>query len=111
MTAPTRVTYLEEAIALTCGDRDREYGPPTVNLDNCAMLFSAYLAGKYAGKIPATELHGSTFVVTAEDVAWLNTLQKIARTYEAVKPDTYIDAAAYSAIAGECRQDHEEDAQ
>jgi hypothetical protein len=45
-------------------------------------------------------------VLTAEDVAWLNVLQKMARTFNgSSKPDTYIDAATYSAIAGECAEE------
>jgi hypothetical protein len=63
------------------------------------VLFTAYLAAKY-GEL----LHG--FVLTAEDVAWLNVLQKMARTFNgSSKPDTYIDAATYSAIAGECAEE------
>jgi len=105
MTA-TRVQYLQTAIALTAGDRDKEYGPPYVNLTDCAALFSAYIAAKYRGKIVAA----NSFVLTAEDVAWLNVLQKMARTFSGQpKPDTYIDAAAYAAIAGECAQMEDEE--
>lgn len=94
---PTRVNYLNEAARLTSGDRDREYGHPSHNLTNCALLISAYLEGKFSGHPPT---------LSAEDIAWLNVLQKMARTFSGhVKPDTYIDAACYAAIAGECAQE------
>ena len=94
---PPRVRMLSAAANLTNGDRDAEYGPPYDNLSDCAVLFSAYLTAKY----PTV----ASPALTAEDVAWLNVLQKMARTFHGkVKADTYIDAAAYSAIAGECAQ-------
>lgn len=103
MEKPTRVEYLETGIKLTSGDRDKEYGTPYINLDNCADLWSAYLRGRYMGRIPGFEQTVGEFRLTAEDVAWLNVLQKIARTFsDKVRPDTYIDAATYAAIAGEC---------
>jgi len=89
-----RKQLLENAIEHTCEDRDEEYGSPRKNLDDIALLWKVYLIGKY-GKIGLD--------ITAEDVAWLNVLQKIARTFPGkTKPDTYEDAAAYAAIAGEC---------
>lgn len=92
-----RKEILQAAIKHTCGDRDKEYGSPITNLSNVAALWSAYLDGKYGNQ---------KFNISAEDVAWLNTLQKIARTFSGkVKQDTYEDAAAYSAIAGECAYD------
>lgn len=90
-----RVEFLETASKLTSGDRDKEYGPPFNNLTDCACLFEAYLIAKFNVQIS----------LTAEDIAWLNVLQKMARTFSGnPKPDTYIDAAAYSAIAGECAE-------
>jgi len=94
-----REAILHAAISLTVGDRDKQYGPPYRNLSDCARLFTAYIVGKFAG----TTLDESTFYLTAEDIAWLNVLQKIARTYwREPKSDTYEDAAAYAAIAFEC---------
>ena len=100
-TAPTplRVAYLEQEIKLTSGDRDKEYGAPYDNLTDCAELWQAYLIGKFRG----STVDPLQMQLTAEDVAWLNVLQKIARTFHGnPKPDTYIDAATYAAIAGEC---------
>lgn len=104
-----REQYLLAARDYTCGDRDVEYGTPTQNLSDCAALFTAYLEGKTRGRcIGSTcgnKLAGQ-YELTAEDVAWLNVLQKMARTFNGkTKEDTYIDAAAYAAIAGECADD------
>ena len=90
---PTRVQTLETAIKLTAGDRNRAYGPPHGNLSDCALLWDAYLAIRKGAQIDA------------EAVAWMNVLQKIARSVQpGYHPDNYTDAAAYSAIAGECRE-------
>ncbi len=103
-----REQILKNAITHTCGERDVEYGSPVINLMAIGGLWTAYLEGKYAGKIPGigtTEETTSQFEITAEDVAWLNVLQKMARTFSGnVKADTYEDAAAYAAIAGECAE-------
>ena len=90
---PTRVQTLETAIKLTSGDRNKAYGPPFGNLSDCALLWDAYLAIRKGAQIDA------------EAVAWMNVLQKIARSVQpGYHPDNYTDAAAYSAIAGECRE-------
>jgi hypothetical protein len=89
----TRVQTLETAIKLTAGDRNKAYGPPHGNLSDCALLWDAYLAIRKGAQIDA------------EAVAWMNVLQKIARSVQpGYHPDNYTDAAAYSAIAGECRE-------
>lgn len=104
---PPRVKTLQEAARLTAGNRDKSYGPPSINMDNIAQLWTAYLAGKYAGRSPG--LGRSEFQLTGEDVAHFNALQKMARTFAAYTPDNYIDAAAYAAIAGECREEDEQE--
>lgn len=104
-----RKEILEDAIAVTCGDREEDYGSPVINLGNTAELWSAYLRTKYFSKYPGYENLGGEFILTAEDVAWLNLLQKISRSFKAPKKDTYLDAAAYAAIAGECRFSEDEE--
>lgn len=90
-----RRKLLENAIGHTCGDRDAEYGSPKRNLADCGALWGAYLRRKY----------GISNMISAEDVAHMNVLQKIARTFNGtIKDDTYEDMAAYSAIAGECAE-------
>lgn len=96
---PHRVTLLENAIAHTNGERNIEYGTPYNNLTASAGLQTAYIIAKYRGK----ELDENSFQLTAEDAAWLMVLTKISRTFAGnIKADTYEDAAAYAAIAGEC---------
>jgi len=78
--------FLGEAITLIGGQRQKDYGDKTDNHQNIANLWSAYT--------------GHT--LTAENVAIMMCLLKIARTkLGATSKDTYIDMAAYGAIAGE----------
>ena len=80
--------FLSEAIRLSGTDRQKDYGDKVDNHNNIARLWSAYLDIK----------------IEAHDVALMMALLKIARTkLGAVSKDTYIDMAAYSAIAGEIK--------
>ena len=80
--------FLSEANRLVGTDREKDYGDKVENHSNIARLWSAYLE----------------IEIEAHDVAILMTLLKIARTkLGAVSKDTYIDMAAYSAIAGEIK--------
>lgn len=101
---PTRVRTLETAIKLTGGDRNKSYGPPFDNLSDCAQLWNAYINTKRDCIEAAAD--GSYAVhLRAEDVAWLMTLVKMTRSFQSgYHADNYTDAAAYSAIAGECRE-------
>ena len=76
---------LEQAKELVGGDRQEDYGDKLINHQNIANLWSAYLDTK----------------VTAHDVAICMGLVKIARLKHAHKKDSYVDLAAYAAIAGE----------
>lgn len=101
---PTRVQTLETAIKLTGGDRNKSYGPPFDNLSDCAALWNAYINTKW-GCIEVTADGSYRVNLKAEDVAWLMTLVKMTRAFQhGYHPDNYTDAAAYSAIAGECRE-------
>lgn len=89
---------LARASDLATGDRAKVYGSPWENLTNCAGLWQAYFEGKYGDRV----VDPMQFTISAEDVAMLNLLQKIARTFNRkISMDTYIDMAAYAAIAGE----------
>ena len=80
--------FLKEAISLSGIDRQKDYGDKVDNHNNIARLWSSYLE----------------IEIEAHDVAIMMTLLKIARTkLGAVSKDTYIDMAAYSAIAGEIK--------
>jgi hypothetical protein len=79
---------LEQAIGLSSVERQKDYGDKVENHSNIARMWSAYLDVK----------------IKAHDVAIMMSLLKIARTkLGAVSKDTYIDMAAYSAIAGEIK--------
>lgn len=99
---PLRQQFLEEAIKLTAGDRDKEYGDPYFNLGDTADLVQAYLAAAANGR---TFGPGSLqFQLQPSHMAIIMVLIKAARTLSGqAKPDTYIDGGCYFAIAGECR--------
>ena len=79
---------LMRAHTLVRGDRERDYGDKVHNHNNIAKLWSVYL------DVP----------VTAHNVAIMMTLLKVARTkLGEVSEDTYVDMAAYGAIAGEIK--------
>jgi len=99
----TRETMLNTATALTCGDRNKSYGPPHDNLSDCAALWEAYLNTN----LRCFRREGDDWKVTltSEDVAWMMVLTKMTRSFQSgFHFDNYVDAAAYSAIAGECRE-------
>ena len=80
--------FLSEASRLVGSDREKDYGDKVENHSNIARLWSAYL----------------DIDIKAHDVAIMMALLKMARTkLGAVSKDTYIDMAAYSAIAGEIK--------
>ena len=101
----TRQAMLEQAKELTCGDRNSSYGPPFDNLSDCAALWTSYLNTKYRSSDLSPVPWKREFKMDAEDVAWMMCLVKMTRSFqEGYHPDNYIDSAAYSAIAGECRK-------
>jgi hypothetical protein len=90
--------FLNMASVLVGGRRHKDYGDKTDNHKNIAKLWSAYKG----------------IEITAHDVAIMMCLLKIARTkLGEVSEDTYIDMAAYGAIAGEIKlkERNEEDKQ
>ena len=91
-----RARLLGLAKQLTCGDRNETYGPPYNNMSDCAALWETYMN--------ANANKGCVIRITAEDVAWMLVLLKMARSFQpGYHPDNYVDASAYAAIAGECR--------
>ena len=85
--------FLSKANVLVEGDRQKDYGDKLHNHSNIAKLWSAYLDKE----------------ITAHDAAVIMALLKIARTkFGAPTEDTYVDAAAYMAIAGECKHEDKE---
>jgi len=81
--------FLRDAMMLVEGDRASEYGDKIINHGNIAKLWSAYL----------------DHPLTGHEVAVMMCLLKIARTKIGKKTrDTYVDGAAYMAIAGEIQE-------
>jgi len=76
---------LEQAKELVGGDRQEDYGDKLTNHENIAALWSIFLRKK----------------LTPHDVAMCMALVKVARLMHAHKLDSYVDLAAYAAIAGE----------
>lgn len=76
----TTENVLEEAQRVVHGSRMKDYGTPLDNHTITAGLFSAYLG------IP----------ITAEQVCYLNILQKISRSVHSFKRDNLVDIAGYT---------------
>jgi len=83
--------FLTEAKAII-QDRGMDYGHPTDNMQRTARLWSAYL------EMPIMDYQ----------VANCMALVKLARSMESGKVDTYIDLAAYAAIAGTLHSQEDE---
>ena len=83
------MNILEEAAALIYGDRNRDYGTPLDNHSTTAALWNAYIAALVRRGKPELD---------AEDVCWMNILQKISReaTTGTGKRDTVVDICGYS---------------
>ncbi len=89
-TTPERVKILNEGAQLTNGDRDKEYGPPAVNLAAAGELKQVF------------RKHMRREISPAEIEAIDMVLTKISRIATgSPKRDTYVDGATYFAIAGE----------
>jgi len=80
-----RGEILHEAARLTDKDRQKTYGDPRTNHCRIADLWTTYLAHE----------------ITPQQVAICMTLVKIARLMETETLDSFVDLAAYAAIAGE----------
>ena len=76
---------LKDAQNLIGDDRQKDYGDKVTNHTNIAALWSIFLRKK----------------VTPHDAAVCMALVKVARLMHQHKKDSYIDMAAYAAIAGE----------
>ena len=80
-----RSRVLAEAMDLVNGDRARDYGTPAANFGRCAAGWSVILDHD----------------VSAEQVALCMAFLKIARLVNGPHDDSYVDAAAYMALAAE----------
>ena len=83
---------LTQGASLVSGDREKQHGDKWRNLTNTAKLVQAYMEIRRDPRLPLNAL----------DIAWVNVLQKIARTQSGEhNPDNYVDAAGYCGCAGE----------
>lgn len=80
-----RIEILEKAAQCVCGRRETDYGSPEDNFTRIAMLWSAYKGTEFS----------------AEDVAMMMALLKIARIRAGGTEDSFIDLAGYAACGGE----------
>jgi len=80
-----RGDILKEAARLTSNDRQNQYGDPYTNHKRIADLWTTYLETQ----------------IKPEQVAICMALVKIARLMQTQSDDSFIDLAAYAAIAGE----------
>jgi len=79
---------LNDAKKLIGGNRQKDYGDKLTNHQNIAALWSVFLQVN----------------ITAHDAAVCMALVKVARLMHQHKKDSYIDLAAYAAIAGEIEE-------
>ena len=91
----TRENVLDEAKKCVCGQRQQDYGTPEDNFTTIANLWSDYLIAAHP------EMAVSLGDITAEDVAIMMALLKIARIARGSTPDSFVDLAGYAACAGE----------
>lgn len=66
-------------------ERGRDYGPPSENHSCTARMWSSYLERRY----------GWSPKLDAEDVCWLNVLQKISRQAHVRKRDNKVDVIGF----------------
>jgi hypothetical protein len=79
-------SVLDTALAVTSGDRRRDYDSATPNHERIARIWNAYIQSR---KDPNSEL-------SALDVAHLMILLKIARAVYTPTRDSYVDIAGYA---------------
>jgi hypothetical protein len=91
---PAPESVLAEALRVTGGSRQENYGHPYVNHERIAILWNAFLLARSLDangdeRNPAPELE-------AEDVATMQILLKIARNMHTPKRDNCTDMAGYA---------------
>jgi hypothetical protein len=74
-----------EALQIIGGERQESYGPPEMNFERIAKLWSVLF----------------DIEITAEQVGWAMILLKAARQVHAPKRDNVVDAIGYAALLGD----------
>ncbi len=95
---PMSALILQESARLVDGDRFIEYGAPVNSMQSIAAIWTTFLSSRGI-------VHTGT-TLSGEDVAHMMALLKITRASRngPAKRDSYVDGAAYIAIAGECAE-------
>lgn len=78
---------LDEAKALTCGDRNAEYGEPVANMAHIARIFNAVTGRDLSGR---------------EVAIMMDCVKQARRAKNITHRDSYVDSMAYVGIAYEC---------
>ena len=86
---PVNEDVLEEALRITKGDRQNQYGPPDQDFQRTAAMWSA--------------LKGVQF--TAQDVAAFMIVLKLSRQTHQNKRDNWVDIAGYARCGSLCRKE------
>lgn len=79
------MSVLDEAASLIHGDRQNAYGHPLDNHGATGELWTVYIERKHGVRIP----------LDAEDVCWMNVLQKISREAHVPARDNSVDVIGY----------------
>lgn len=95
------ISVLEEAAALTGGDRHTDYGHPLDDFNCTAQLWTAWLRHKYdhvGWEVPSLQ---------PEDVGWLMSLLKHSREANRRKRDNLVDVCGYVRTVEMCHEEED----
>jgi len=91
MSKEKKETILEKAERIVMKDREEMYGHPKDNHGCTAAMWTAYIIRKLEVTGPGRE-----FSFDAEDVCFLNILQKISRCANTITKDNLVDIAGWA---------------
>jgi hypothetical protein len=81
-------SVLHEAIEITKGDRNRDYGHPLDNLENTAEFWSGYIMRRFGVRVK----------LNYRDVSMMMVLMKVSRDANRPKRDNLVDICGYTNI-------------
>jgi len=87
------MSILDEAKEIIYGDREKTYGHPSKNLEVIAVMWTAYIQSR------------NVATLTAQDVALMMTLLKVARLANSPDHhDSLVDSVGYLALVERCNE-------
>ena len=87
------MSILDEAKEIIYGDREKTYGHPSKNLEVIAAMWTAYIQSR------------NVATLTAQDVALMMTLLKVARLANSPDHhDSLVDSVGYLALVERCNE-------